>query len=84
MRQQQHPGLFLRELKECGTIQVKEFTNVALGAFNFTVYLVGWKVHKASRQIGDQAFEAEAFLQCLISKLMLCDIMSSSIDQIAV
>jgi hypothetical protein len=84
MRQQQYPGLFFRELKECGTIKVKEFANVALGAFNFTVYLVGWKVHKAGRQIGDQTFEPEALLQHLISNFLLCDIPSSSIDQTAV
>jgi hypothetical protein len=58
MCQQQRPGLFLRDLPECGAIKVEELADAALGAFNFTVYLVGGQIDKARRGFGQERLES--------------------------
>ena len=63
MCQQQRPGLFLRDLPQCGAVKIEEFADAALGVFNLAVHPVGGQVDKASRDFGQQRLKPDLFLQ---------------------
>jgi len=71
MCQQQRPGLSFRNLKKWGAVKIEEFADAALGALNFTVYLVGGQIDKTRRDFGQQRFELQPIFDGLRGRTQL-------------
>ena len=59
MCQQQRPRLLFMDLPKCGAVNIKKFTDAALGGFNLAAYLVSRETDEECRYFDEQRLESQ-------------------------